>query len=112
MDKKEEKSIMETAKVVRIKWKDAVADIGWEEEVKAELHNCTTIGFVVAENNDAICIASTVSIDQTNARLHIPKKWITDKKEIVIEDQLKKKQRKNTTTMGKRSDNSTITFEN
>ena len=112
MDKKEEKSIMETAKVVRIKWKDAVADIGWEEEVKAELHNCTTIGFVVAENNDAICIASTVSIDQTNARLHIPKKWITDKKEIVIEDQLKKKQRKNTTTMGKGPDNSTITFEN
>ena len=102
---------METAKVVRVKWKDAVADIGWEEEVKAELHDCTTIGFVVAETNDAICIASTISVDQTNARLHIPKKWITDKKEIVIEDQLKKKQRKNTTTMGKRSDNSTIIFE-
>ena len=111
MDKKKEKSIMETTKVVRVKWKDAVADIGWEEEVKAELHDCTTIGFVVAETNDAICIASTISVDQTNARLHIPKKWITDKKEIVIEDQLKKKQRKNTTTMGKRSDNSTIIFE-
>ena len=36
MDKKKEKSIMETTKVVRVKWKDAVADIGWEEEVKAE----------------------------------------------------------------------------
>lgn len=112
MDKKKEKSIMETTKVVRVRWKDAVADIGWEEEVKAELHDCTTIGFVVAETNDAMCIASTISVDQTNARLHIPKKWITDKKEIVIEDQLKKKQRKNTTTMGKGSDNSTITFEN
>lgn len=59
-----------------ITWCDAVADCGWEDVVEASSHTCVTVGFVVAESEDVICIASTVSGEDTNCRIHIPKKWV------------------------------------
>ncbi len=63
-----------------IQWVDAVADVEWQEGVKAEVHLCHTIGWIVDETDDALCIASTVSMDSSNARMHIPKQWITSRK--------------------------------
>ena len=71
---------MATAKIVSIEWIDAVADSGWEDKTKAAIHHCTTIGFLVDETDEAICLASTWSVDQTNARMHIPKAWIKNRK--------------------------------
>lgn len=96
---------MKTDKVTLVYWKDAVADVGWEESVKSELHDCTSIGFVVDETKDALTLANTVSQDQSNCRIHIPKKWIQKRKDIELEDKQQKRKRSKPTTMGKRSDN-------
>jgi hypothetical protein len=33
-----------------------------------------------------LCLASTWSVDQTNARMHIPKAWIKNRKVLARED--------------------------
>ena len=85
MDSKRRGTSMATAKIVSIEWIDAVADSGWEDKTKAAIHHCTTIGFLVDETDEAICLASTWSVDQTNARMHIPKAWIKNRKVILDE---------------------------
>ena len=40
---------------------DAVADLGWEADVKASLHECHTVGYIIDETKDAICVAATWS---------------------------------------------------
>lgn len=72
--------------IIQIRWIDAVADSGWEEKTKASIHHCTTVGYLVDETSEAICLASTWSHNQTNARMHIPKAWIQDRKVIKNED--------------------------
>jgi len=64
---------LEKAPVVYIEWVDAVADAGWQEGTKTEIHKCYTLGWIVSEADDAICVANTVSMDSSNARMHIPK---------------------------------------
>lgn len=94
---------METTPVViQVKWIDAVADSGWEEKTKAEIHHCITVGFLIDETDEALCIASTWSHNQTNARIHIPKAWIKDRKVIQNETVVGKAKRKTTPTKGKR----------
>ena len=85
MDSKKTKSGLEKAPIVYVEWVDAVADVAWEEKVKAAVHNCYSVGYLVDENSEAICIACTVSMDSSNARMHIPKQWIKVRKEIDIE---------------------------
>ena len=86
-----------------IEWVDAVSDGGWEEDIKVDIHPVRTVGFLVSESKDGICLASTVSGEMTNARMHIPKAWITKRKVIKFENSISKKQRKGTTAVGKRS---------
>ncbi len=62
--------------LVYIDWFDAVAEAEWNETSKAEAHPCSTLGFVVSENDEVICVASTVSFKESNAKIHIPKGWI------------------------------------
>ena len=62
--------------LVYIEWFDAVAECEWGEPLLAEAHPCRTLGFVVAENDDVICVAATVSFKESNAKIHIPKGWI------------------------------------
>ncbi len=76
---------MATASIVEVEWIDAVADSGWEGKVVAAVHHCVTVGFLVDETDEAICLASTWSIDQTNARMHIPKAWIKNRKVLLDE---------------------------
>ena len=86
--------IMDASKLVSIVWVDAMADSGWEHNVKADVYTCLTVGFLVHETKDAICIANTLGDDFTNSncRMHIPKKWIVERKEFNIVNKLSKVQ--------------------
>jgi hypothetical protein len=69
---------------IYLEWNDAVAEAEWAEVEEAELFKCKTLGFVVAENDEAICVAAVVSEadKQSNAKIHIPKAWITLEKRL------------------------------
>jgi hypothetical protein len=75
---------IETDKITIVKWVDAQADASWEDNTKAHLADCITVGFVISETKQALCIASTVSEPHNNCRMHIPKKWITSRSELNI----------------------------
>lgn len=102
VDKKERKRNLATAPLIYVEWVDAVSDGGWEDNIKVDIHPVKTVGFLVSESKDGICLASTVSGESTNARMHIPKAWITKRKVIKIENSISKKQRKSSTAVGKR----------
>jgi hypothetical protein len=92
--KKPKRDLATSGTIVYVEWVDAVADIEWQDNVKAEIHPCKSIGWVVDENKDALCIACTVSMESSNARIHIPKAWITKRKVITVETKQRKIQRK------------------
>ena len=108
MDTKEKGRTLDATRVTLVHWKDAVADAGWDDNVKTELHDCTSIGFVIDENKDALTLANTVSQDQSNCRIHIPKKWIQKRKDMKLENKQQKRQRKKSTTMGERLNNKQV----
>ena len=89
-------------KIIQVSWIDAVADVGWEAKTKAEIHHCTTVGYLIDETDEALCLASTWSIDQTNARMHIPKAWIKNRKVLANEAVISKTKGATTTTKSKR----------
>lgn len=91
---------MDTTKLVYVEWVDAVSDGGWEEDVKVDIHPVKTVGFLIAETKDGICLASTVSGDNSNARMHIPKSWIVKRKVIKLETPISKSKRKKPTEVG------------
>jgi len=80
---------------VYIEWVDAVSDGGWEDDIKVDIHPVRTVGFLVSESKDGICLASTVSGEMTNARMHIPKAWITKRKVIKLETKKVQKVQRN-----------------
>ena len=90
-----------TPKIVQVTWIDAVADVGWEAKTKAEIHHCITVGYVVDETEEALCLASTWSIDQTNARMHIPKAWIKNRKVLASENTVSESKGKKPTKVGR-----------
>jgi hypothetical protein len=96
------KPSLATASVIYVEWVDAVSDGGWEDDIKVDIHPVRTIGYLVAETNDGICLASTVSGEMTNARMHIPKAWIVKRKEVKLETPVSKSQRKKPAKVGKR----------
>ena len=96
---------MATPKVVYLEWVDAVADLGWEANCKAELHHCHTVGYIVDETKEAICIAATWSTTMSNARMHIPKAWIIKRKALNFEDKQRKTKRKTAPAVDQGSNN-------
>ena len=104
------RTVMDTAKILYIEWVDAVSDGSWEENVVPDIHFVKTIGFLISETKDAICIASTVSADYSNARMHIPKIWIKKRKEIKLENKQRKSKRKKITTVDEGSDTPTVPY--
>lgn len=68
--------------IIYIEWWDALSDCGWEDNVKPNVHPVLSMGFVVSEDDSAICIAAALSNEQSNSRLHIPKGWITKMKRV------------------------------
>lgn len=73
------------APIVRLTWIDAQADAGWEEP-KVDLATCITVGFLVAETDDGICVAGTVSDHLCNNVISIPKSWVIDQ-QIEVKDE-------------------------
>jgi len=92
-----------TPKIIQVSWIDAVADVGWEGKTKAEIHHCITVGYLVDETDEALCLASTWSVDQTNARMHIPKAWIKNRKVLSSETSISQKQRAATAKVGRKA---------
>jgi hypothetical protein len=88
---------------VYVEWVDAVSDAGWEDNVKVDIHNVCTVGFLIAETKDGICLASTVSGDNSNARMHIPKSWITKRKVINRETTKQQAKRKIITAVDRKA---------
>jgi hypothetical protein len=86
---------LESSPIVYVHWVDAVADNGWEDVIKAAVHDCHTVGYLIDETKEAICLASTVSIDTSNARIHIPKGWIKKRKVLTLETIPKNKTSRN-----------------
>ena len=108
MDTKKRKPDLATTTVTYLHWVDAVADVEWETDVKAEIHDCYTIGFIVDETVEAVCIASTVSDKDSNARMHIPKAWIKERKEVKFETKFSKGKGQSVPAAGKRSNTSKV----
>lgn len=77
-------------KVEVVVWDDAVADGSWEDNAKADIHECITVGFLIDENDTAVCIASTISKHASNARMSIPKAWIKSRKKLALVTNKKK----------------------
>lgn len=77
--------------IVVVEWYDAAVEGDWKPDAKCDIHKCTTAGFVVDESNTAICIASTLSGNQSNARISIPKAWIVKRKAINLTQPKKEK---------------------
>jgi hypothetical protein len=88
MDKKKRESTMDIAKhftIGYVQWVDALSDSGWETDVKVDVHPCLSIGFIVDETEDAICLAAALSYDQSNSRIHIPKSWVKSIKRVTLD---------------------------
>ena len=76
--------------IVCVDWVDAVAGIGWTDDVgENRLSYCRSIGLVVSETKDMLALAGSWGTDEpeseppmTNNRMVIPKAWI--KKRTVV----------------------------
>lgn len=68
--------------IAYIEWWDAVSEAGWETVNKTDVHLILSIGFVVAEDDKAICIAAAVSDEQSNSRMQIPKGMVNTIKRV------------------------------
>jgi hypothetical protein len=70
--------------LVVVDWYDAVVEGDWKVEAKGEIHECTTAGFVIDETDKYVCVASTISRNQSNARISIPKAWIVRRRTLKL----------------------------
>ena len=73
-----------TNDITIIEWKDAQCDADWGEIEPPELAKVVTAGFLISENKEAICIGSTWADPHANARIHIPKAWISSRRTVNI----------------------------
>ena len=94
--------LADTAPIVKITWIDAQASSSWEKP-KVDLAKCITVGFLVSEDEEGICLAGTISDDMCNNSMSIPKKWIIQE-EVAKPNETAKRQskRKKSTKVGTR----------
>jgi hypothetical protein len=95
---KKPESSLDTAKLVLVEWLDALAQGEWHEGKREDLR-CKTVGFVVFEDDEQIELAGTITVGMCNNSITIPKKMLTKKKEIKLENKLRKTKRKTTPTV-------------
>lgn len=70
-------------KIYRVTWDDALAVAVWcqrNDPMAAQV--CTTVGFLVAEDDRHIMLAATVSDDEYIAAMQIPRSLIQSMDEI------------------------------
>lgn len=64
-------------KIVLVTWHDALAIAMWSKcDEPMEPQVCTTVGFLVSEDSHHVRVATTVSDDECNAAMQIPKGMI------------------------------------
>jgi len=80
--------------IIYIQWRDAVSEAGWENVEKAETHLVLSIGFLISETVEDICIAAAISNDQSNSRMQIPKGMIKRIKRVKLNKFLNIRRRK------------------
>lgn len=71
--------------LIIISWIDAHDISGWkdESEIIAQPANVTSVGYLVKESDNALCLAQTIAHDEVyNNIIIIPKVNILNKKEI------------------------------
>lgn len=111
MDKKITKPIVATPKLVLIEWLDALAQGEWHEAKREDLA-CKTVGYVVYEDDEQIELAGTITHGMCNNSITLPKRMILKRKEIKLENSIRKKQRKTATELGKGQDTKEVPFSN
>lgn len=111
VDKKITKPIVATPKLVLIEWLDALAQGEWHEAKREDLA-CKTVGYVVYEDDEQIELAGTITHGMCNNSITLPKRMILKRKEIKLENSIRKKQRKTATELGKGQDTKEVPFSN
>jgi hypothetical protein len=100
-------------KLVYVHWVDACSHDSWQNihHITPAVLDSYTVGYLVAENNDAVSVASTIN-DSNDACciMHIPKKWIKERGTLNIETKQRKKQRKDLPAVGEGSDHIEVSF--
>lgn len=72
-------------KYVRIHWVDATMEGGWhDKEYAAHISGAEafSVGFLIAENDDWVKLAQTVSVNEDGNLLEIPRRWILSMDEL------------------------------
>lgn len=82
--KKENKVNVDSVEVIY--WRDALSDHGWSETRVTELAEVVSVGFLIAEDRKAVCIATTWAEPESNGRMNIPKGWITKRYKVDIRE--------------------------
>lgn len=60
--------------IIEIVWKDAVAfAVNWEEKATTKLRLCTSVGYLVAETDEAYSIVSLINSEQVGHGIVISK---------------------------------------
>ncbi len=111
MDKKITKPTLATPKLVLIEWLDALAQGEWHEAKREDLA-CKTVGYVVYEDDEQIELAGTITHGMCNNSITLPKRMILKRKEIKLENSIRKKQRKTAPELGKGQDTKEVPFSN
>lgn len=98
-------------KLVYVHWVDACSEDAWinVNNVKSVVLNTYTVGYLVAENQEAVSIASTINdANDVCCIMHIPKKWIKEKGTLNIETKQRKSKGPNIPAVGSGSDHSEV----
>jgi hypothetical protein len=111
VDKKKGKPNLGASKLIYIEWLDALAQGEWHEAKREDLH-CRTVGFLVYEDDEQIELAGTITDGMCNNSITLPKRMILKRKEIKLENSVRKKQRQTATTVGSGSDTKQIPLSN
>ena len=71
--------------LVRVLWDDAASDSGWHtaSTIRLEPQLVTTTGYLIKETQKYILIAHTVSGDDVNGTMQIPKGMIVERKTLI-----------------------------
>lgn len=76
------------SKILYVEWIDANSSVGWqgkdEIEKDAKVSRCYSIGYVIKETKEEIVIATTVSDDEANCWIAIPKDWIRKRRKVEV----------------------------
>jgi hypothetical protein len=103
VDKKGRKPNVATPKLILIEWLDALAQGEWHEAKKEDLA-CTSVGYLVYEDDEQIELAGTITHGMCNNSITLPKRMILKRKELKVETTIRKGKRKKPAKVGEGQD--------